>query len=40
LKALAQHHDLDELAVITWTHEPQAQAHSYALLAQEFNLKP
>jgi hypothetical protein len=28
------------LAVITWTYDPKAQTHSYALLAQEFNLKP
>lgn len=40
LKALANQFDVDELAIITWTHSPQAQAHSYALLAQEFNLKP
>jgi luciferase family oxidoreductase group 1 len=40
LKALAQQFDLDELAVITWTHNAKAQAHSYALLAEEFNLKP
>jgi alkanesulfonate monooxygenase SsuD/methylene tetrahydromethanopterin reductase-like flavin-dependent oxidoreductase (luciferase family) len=40
LKALAQQFDLDELAIITWTHNAKAQAHSYALLAEEFNLKP
>jgi luciferase family oxidoreductase group 1 len=40
LKALANRFEVNELAVITWTHDPQAQAHSYALLAQEFNLKP
>lgn len=39
LKALAQQFDLDELAIITWTHNAKAQAHSYALLAEEFNLK-
>ncbi|MDE3231946.1 MAG: LLM class flavin-dependent oxidoreductase [Pseudomonadota bacterium] len=40
LRALADRLALDELVVITWTHDPQAQLHSYALLAQEFNLKP
>jgi hypothetical protein len=28
------------LVVITWTHDANAQLHSYELLAQEFNLKP
>ena len=40
LRALADRLALDELVVITWTHDPQAQLHSYELLAQEFNLKP
>jgi alkanesulfonate monooxygenase SsuD/methylene tetrahydromethanopterin reductase-like flavin-dependent oxidoreductase (luciferase family) len=40
LRAVATRLELDELAVITWTYDPKAQTHSYALLAQEFNLKP
>jgi alkanesulfonate monooxygenase SsuD/methylene tetrahydromethanopterin reductase-like flavin-dependent oxidoreductase (luciferase family) len=40
LRAVAERLKLDELVVITWTHDPQAQLHSYELLAQEFNLKP
>jgi luciferase family oxidoreductase group 1 len=33
LQALANKHDIDEIAVITWTHDPAAQARSYELLA-------
>jgi luciferase family oxidoreductase group 1 len=33
LQALANKHDVDEIAVITWTHDPAAQARSYELLA-------
>ncbi len=33
LQALADKHDIDEIAVITWTHDPAAQARSYELLA-------
>jgi luciferase family oxidoreductase group 1 len=40
LRAMADRLALDELAIITWTYEAKAQAHSYELLAQEFNLKP
>jgi alkanesulfonate monooxygenase SsuD/methylene tetrahydromethanopterin reductase-like flavin-dependent oxidoreductase (luciferase family) len=40
LRQLAERLQVDEVVIITWTHEPQSQAHSYALLAQEFNLKP
>jgi alkanesulfonate monooxygenase SsuD/methylene tetrahydromethanopterin reductase-like flavin-dependent oxidoreductase (luciferase family) len=40
LRALAERLELDELVVITWTHDANAQLHSYELLAQEFNLKP
>jgi len=40
LQDLADRLGLEELVVITWTHDPQAQVHSYSLLAQEFNLKP
>ena len=39
LRSLADKLRLDELVVITWTHDPKAQLHSYELLAQEFNLK-
>lgn len=40
LRAMAEKLELEELAIITWTYDAQAQAHSYELLAQEFNLKP
>jgi len=33
LQALANKHGVDEIAVITWTHDPAAQARSYELLA-------
>jgi len=36
LRALADTHEVDEVAVITWTHDPGAQRRSYELLAQEF----
>ena len=39
LRAVAERLELDELVIITWTHNPKAQLHSYELLAQEFNLK-
>ena len=38
LRALARTLSLDELVLITWTHDPAAQARSYQLLAQEFAL--
>jgi luciferase family oxidoreductase group 1 len=38
LRALAERLQLDEVVIITWTHEPAAQARSYQLLAQEFSL--
>ena len=38
LRQLARQLAVDELVVITWTHDPQAQRHSYALLAREFSL--
>ena len=34
LRALSQRLQVDEIAIITWTHEPQAQRRSYELLAQ------
>jgi luciferase family oxidoreductase group 1 len=38
LRALAQTLGLDELVVNTWAHDPAVRLHSYALLAEEFNL--
>ena len=38
LRQLARQLAVDELVVITWTHDPQAQRHSCALLAREFSL--
>ena len=39
LRHLAERLQVDEVVVITWTHDPQAQRHSYELLAQAFALK-
>ncbi len=39
LRAVATRLELDEMAIITWTYDAKAQTRSYALLAQEFNLK-
>jgi luciferase family oxidoreductase group 1 len=38
LRQLAERLQIDEVVIITWTHEAQAQARSYELLAQEFSL--
>ncbi len=38
LRQLAKQLEVDELVLITWTHDPQAQRRSYELLAQEFSL--
>ncbi|MFM7025826.1 MAG: LLM class flavin-dependent oxidoreductase [Limnohabitans sp.] len=38
LRQLAKTLAVDELVIITWTHDPQAQRRSYELLAQEFTL--
>jgi luciferase family oxidoreductase group 1 len=35
LRALAKRLQIEEIVVITWTHDPAAQARSYELLAQE-----
>ena len=35
LRALSQRLEVDELALITWTHDSQTQRRSYQLLAQE-----
>ena len=40
LRALAARLDLDEIVVITWTHDAAAQARSYQLLAQAFGQTP
>ena len=36
LTQLARHFDLDELVVVTWTHDPAARHRSYELLAAAF----
>jgi luciferase family oxidoreductase group 1 len=38
LRQLAARLEVQELVVITWTHDPAAQMRSYELLAQEFEL--
>jgi len=38
LRQLARQLEVDELVLITWTHDPQAQRRSYELLAREFSL--
>jgi luciferase family oxidoreductase group 1 len=38
LRKLAERLQLDEVVIITWTHEAAAQARSYELLAKEFAL--
>jgi luciferase family oxidoreductase group 1 len=38
LRALAEELQVEEIAVITWTWDPQAQRRSYELLAREFAL--
>jgi len=38
LRKLAERLSVDELVLITWTHDPAAQARSYELLAREFGL--
>ena len=38
LRALAQRLQVDEVVVITWTHDPKAQRRSYELSAREFDL--
>ena len=39
LTELAQRLELDELVVVTWTHEPAPRHRSYELLAEAFGLK-
>jgi luciferase family oxidoreductase group 1 len=38
LRRLAERLQVDELVLITWTHDPAAQSRSFELLAQEFSL--
>ena len=38
LRAIAQRLDLDELVVVTWTHDPAPRHRSYELLASAFDL--
>jgi hypothetical protein len=38
LNALARRLELDEIAINTWTFDPEARRHSYALLAAAFGL--
>jgi len=40
LRQLAKRLAVDEVVLITWTHDPQAQQRSYELLAREFSLSP
>ena len=40
LRALGQEHGIDELAVLTTMHDPEARRHSYALLADAASLAP
>jgi luciferase family oxidoreductase group 1 len=39
LTQLAQHSALDEIVVVTWTHDPDARHRSYELLASAFRLR-
>ncbi len=38
LRALASEHGVDEIAILTTLHDPEARRHSYTLLAREFEL--
>ena len=40
LRQLARRLDVDEVVLITWTHDAQAQQRSFELLAREFSLTP
>jgi luciferase family oxidoreductase group 1 len=39
LRALAAEHGVDEIAILTTLHDPEARRRSYTLLAQEFGLQ-
>jgi alkanesulfonate monooxygenase SsuD/methylene tetrahydromethanopterin reductase-like flavin-dependent oxidoreductase (luciferase family) len=38
LRALATQYGVEEIAILTTLHDPEARRHSYTLLAQEFGL--
>jgi luciferase family oxidoreductase group 1 len=38
LRAISEQHRLDEIVVLTWSHDPAARKRSYELLAGEFGL--
>jgi len=38
LRALGDEHNVEEIAILTTLHDPQARRHSYTLLAEEFEL--
>ena len=40
LRAIAEANEVEEIAVLTTVHDPDARRRSYALLAREFGLKP
>jgi luciferase family oxidoreductase group 1 len=40
LRGLADEYGVDEVAILTTLHDPNARQNSYALLAKEFELKP
>ena len=39
LRALAEEHGVEEIAILTTLHDPEARRHSYTLLAKEFALQ-
>jgi luciferase family oxidoreductase group 1 len=39
LRALAEEHQVEEIAILTTLHQPDARRRSYALLAEEFGMK-
>jgi hypothetical protein len=39
LRALAAEHGVEEIAILTTLHDPEARRRSYTLLAQEFELQ-
>lgn len=40
IRSLADELGIDEVVVLTWSHDPAARRRSYELLAREFELKP
>ena len=40
IRTLAQELGIDEVVVLTWSHDPAARRRSYELLANEFALRP